>query len=327
MTCQNSPEIIWDKRELLRPGETCAGGDFLILGILRRGGSYVCYRAVRNGIQGYLKEVYPATFLCSGKSQYISLHRQADGCLASPYSAMKDRFSKILLDYAHCYRSVPPELLHSEIIFAEGSSLLVWTPQREDLISFRAYLRNIRVEEEPIPRILEAVRQVAEITRQLHAAGLLHLDISPETIRMDPVGKVVLQDLDGIHPVGGSCFPMGGFSFWQAPEVIRGRAENRSDIYSMGALLYKALFVSSPVDFDRIGNLVSTYPMLRNAKPRSHAFFRCQLEQLLRKCLAPKPGDRYTCCEELIGDLDRLIGEFPPENGESAGLYTVSTTE
>ena len=327
MTSHNNPEIIWDKRELLKPGDRCADGAFLILGILRRGGGYVCYRAVRGNTQGYLKELYPATFLCPGKSQFISLHRQPEGFLASPYSAMRDRFSRILLEYETCYRAIPSGILHSQIFFAEGSSLLIWTPQREDLISFRAHLRNIRVEEEPIPRILEAVRQVAEIARQLHAAGLLHLDISPETIRIDPEGHVILQDLDGIHPVGGSCFPMGGFSFWQAPEVMRFRAENRSDIYSIGALLFKALFVSSPVDAEQVENLVTTYPLIRNAKPKSHAFLRFQLEKILRKCLAPKPKDRYACCEELIGDLDALIAQFPPEKGENDALYTVSTTD
>lgn len=327
MTCQNSPEIIWDKRELLRPGARCAGGDFLILGILRRGGSYVCYRAVHGNVHGYLKEVYPATFLGSGKSQFISLHRQPDGCLSSPYCTMRDRFSGILSDYARCYRAVPPEALHSEVFFTPGSSLLVWTPQREDLISFRAYLRKIRVEEEPVPRILDLIRQVAEITRQLHTAGLLHLDISPETIRIDPEGHVVLQDLDGIHPVGGSCFPMGGFSFWRAPEVIRFRAENRSDIYSIGALLFKALFVSSPVDLDQIETLVTTYPLIRNSRPKSHAFLRCRLKKILRNCLAAKPKDRYTCCEELIEDLDALIAQFPPETDEENMMYSLDTTE
>ena len=138
---------------------------------------------------------------------------------------------------------------------------------------------------------------------------------------------MVLQDLDGIHPVRGSCFPMGGFSFWQAPEVMRFRAENRSDIYSIGALLFKSLFVSSPVDFNQIETLVTTYPMIRNSNPRSHAFLRCQLEKILRKCLASKPKDRYACCEELIEDLDRLIAQFPPEKGENDALYTVNTTE
>lgn len=327
MNSKNTPHLFWDKRELLRPGETCADGEFLILGILRRGGSYVCYRAVQGETQGYLKELYPASFLCPGKSQYISLQRQPGGCLSSPYSAAKDRFRKILSEYESCYRCVPSALLQGQIFFAEGSSLLIWTPQREDLISFRAFLRNIRTGDNPVPRILETVRQVAELVRQLHAAGLLHLDISPETIRIDPKGNVVLHDLDGIHPVGGSAFPMGGFSFWQAPEVIRGRAENRSDIYSIGALLFKSLFVSSPLDLAQVEKLVTTYPLIRNAKPKSHAFLQCQLEKILHKCLAPQPKDRYPCCEELIEDLDLLIAQFPPEKGEDNTLYTINTTE
>ena len=315
--------MILGTREPLQPGEKL-GDDFLIQGILRRGGTYICYRASRNGIGGYLKELYPATYICPGNSQYILLHRQEGGQLSNPYCF---QFRNICLEYLQCYLAVPPGILYSQILFTAGGSFLIWTPQREDLISFRAYLRKIRVGEEPLARILELIRQVAETVRQLHAAGLLHLDISPETVRIDTEGKVVLQDLDGIHPVGGSCFPLGGFSFWQAPEVMRGRAENRSDIYSMGALLFKALFVSSPVDFDRIENLVTTYPMIRNANPRSHTFLRYQLERILRKCLSRKPADRYSCCEELLEDLDRLIAEFPPAKKETQMMYPVDTTE
>lgn len=86
-----------------------------------------------------------------------------------------------------------------------------------------------------------AMRDVASALALLHARRLLHRDLSPSNVRLTLEGKTKLLDYGAVSPFGDSKELVGTLPF-VAPECLRGAAlDQRSDLFSLGALLYWTL--------------------------------------------------------------------------------------
>ena len=102
-----------------------------------------------------------------------------------------------------------------------------------------------------------------------------------------------------------------GRSGYCAPEVVRGRADNRSDIYSIGAMLFQAVVITEEIadgkyrDFyyQRIGQLVRHSALFLNSETNSDEALMSRICRILEKCLARDPRKRYQSCSELREDL------------------------
>lgn len=178
-------------------------------------------------------------------------------------------------------------------------------------------------------RLMEVIVQVARALEYAHGHGVAHRDIKPENVLVGPFGEVLVLDW-GLakvwHPDGASNDApssdtatvvddlsltlhgkLQGTVSYMSPEQIRmdDDLDYRTDIYSLGAVLYEALSGEPPVigeTFDDIlaktldGNLV--LPSKRTKTP-----VPARLEEICMQCLRPDPGERMQTPAELIREL------------------------
>jgi len=156
---------------------------------------------------------------------------------------------------------------------------------------------------------LAITRQVAEALGYAHATGFVHRDVKPENILFRDDGSAVLTDFGIAKAVGAGTRMTGrgmsiGTPQYMSPEQARGQAvDGRSDLYSLGIVLYEMLSARVPFDAEdtyAVGILHITQPVPE--LPPSLA--ACQ--PLLDRLLAKDPGKRYADATQLIAAIDRL---------------------
>jgi serine/threonine-protein kinase len=178
----------------------------------------------------------------------------------------------------------------------------------------------------PLP-VEEKIRIVAEVAHALghaHERGVLHRDVKPANILLTPslaakvtdfgIGKLLTGDTDLT-----STGQMVGSPAYMSPEQIRGeKLDVRSDIFSLGVVLYQVLTGRKPFPAETLTTLV--YQVL-NEEPEDPTVYAPdvppELVPVIRRCLAKKRDSRYTDAAELAAELGDLVG-FSPVMASSA---------
>ncbi len=155
-----------------------------------------------------------------------------------------------------------------------------------------------------------------QICRGLHAAheqGIIHRDIKPQNVLIDSKGEVKLMDF-GIARVAESTEAMTqaglivGTPHYMSPEQVQGKPlDPRSDVYSMGILIYEMLAGHRPFESSSLTGVLAAHitekpaPLLQ-MRPEVGA----QINDIVMKCLAKDPKQRYPDAGALLNDLDRV---------------------
>ena len=168
-------------------------------------------------------------------------------------------------------------------------------------------------EEFDVPAALWIARQAAEALDALHAAGWMHGDVAPGNIHVSPAGHVTLLDLSFARRRGetGSAVdrPIMGTCRYLAPEYFTSalRADIRSDIYSLGVVLFEALSGRLPFSGGTLAELATQH---QQAAPSDLARLAPhvprEVVQLVRRMLAKEPLRRPQSPRELIEHLASL---------------------
>ena len=163
----------------------------------------------------------------------------------------------------------------------------------------------------------EAVRLLIPVARALHAAHLrkiIHRDVKPANILISRVGRIPYVADFGLaihgdqHPAE---YAIAGTPAYMSPEQARGeghRLDGRSDLFSLGVVMYEMLTDSRPF---RGGSLRETLSQVISAAPRSLREFRAripsELERICLKALAKRAVDRYGDLEEFANELQMWL--------------------
>ena len=176
--------------------------------------------------------------------------------------------------------------------------------------------------QEPNPlSIEERIRVVAEVAQALgHAPerGVIHRDVKPANILLTQSGSAKVTDFGIGKLLTGdteltSTGQMVGSPAYMSPEQIRGeKLDVRSDIFSLGVVLYQALTDRKPFPADTLTTLV--YQILHE-EPAAPGTVRndlpTEISAIVRKCLAKNREDRYSDAVELSAALGELLGYTP----------------
>jgi serine/threonine protein kinase len=177
------------------------------------------------------------------------------------------------------------------------------------------------------PRLaLRIAKQVTLALVEADERGIVHRDIKPRNVLLAQGDVVKVSDFGVARQETDDTLTLtGGFVgtlAYAAPEHLLGRAERRSDIYSLGATLYHMLHGAAPVP----GTIAALQaPVLRDDDPDSEAQAGLPAEQIASvalRCMKENPGDRYQTGEELLRALDDAERSLP----ESALTIEVSST-
>ncbi len=182
-------------------------------------------------------------------------------------------------------------------------------------ITFKEYLKSHgdKIEYDKALRIL---MPVMDALREVHQTGLLHRDISPDNIYIAQEGRIKLLDFGaarnatGEHSQSLSVMLKAGY----APEEqyrSKGKQGPWTDIYAVGATLYRAITGNAPLEaLDRMNEDALEPPSRMGIKIPPHA------EQALLKAMSVKAGDRFqemkTFQQALMGELTGDIVNTPP---------------
>ncbi len=147
-----------------------------------------------------------------------------------------------------------------------------------------------------------------------------HCDIKPNNIfaqvRGDEVTLVKLTDFGIAKPTGEDelATRVVGAPYYMAPEQLVGRSDisQRTDIYSLGCVLYELAAGCRPFEGNQY-QVMSAHQRVNPAAPRRHRpELPQELSDVIMRCLAKRPADRYGSVAELAAALSQLLTVLPP---------------
>jgi serine/threonine-protein kinase len=163
----------------------------------------------------------------------------------------------------------------------------------------------------PWSKVLEICAKVADALEYAHKHGVVHRDIKPANIMLLENGEVKVTDFGIARVVSSSQTKTGvvmGSPSYMAPEQIAGKkVDGRSDLFSLGVVLYELFAGERPFQGDSIATIMfqitsSPPPPLANFVPRIPPIF----QKLVEKALAKDPAQRFQTGEEVAKTLRAL---------------------
>jgi Protein kinase domain len=153
-------------------------------------------------------------------------------------------------------------------------------------------------------RAVSVAAQVAGALEFAHRAGVVHRDIKPGNILLGPDGMVKVTDFGIAKAVLGSDLTetdttLGTVRYF-SPEQVEGRViDGRSDVYSLGVVLYEMLCAHVPFAAETDVAVALMHVRERPDPPSSHAPVPAWLDEATLRCLAKDPAERFATAGEL----------------------------
>jgi eukaryotic-like serine/threonine-protein kinase len=190
-------------------------------------------------------------------------------------------------------------------------------------------LKRLVEREAPLPvgEALELSLQVAEALAFAHGRGVIHRDVKPQNVLLAEDGRAKVTDFGIARSVDidvavtqtGTVLGTGDY---MAPEQALGeQTSERSDVYSLGAVLYELL--SGDVVFSG-DSFVAVAMQHASAPPPSLLQRRpdcpVRLAAAVDRCLAKEPEERFASMQELVRELEACLSELDARGDEDATL-------
>ncbi len=170
----------------------------------------------------------------------------------------------------------------------------------------------------PVDTGLDYIRQTLCALRYAHDRGVIHRDVTPSNLIINPSGRAKLTDFGVAKSVGDWQLTNGGEFVgslaYMAPEQLRGHADPdpRSDIYSTGAILYEIVTGKKPFDYPNRLSLMVAQVQKDPVRPREiEPAVSPELEQVILTAMAKDPGLRYQSAAEFLTAISRAEEPLP----------------
>jgi serine/threonine-protein kinase len=169
-------------------------------------------------------------------------------------------------------------------------------------------------------RAIDIAMDGCQALQAAHAQGVIHRDIKPGNIMLTPLGEVKVSDF-GIARMSTSAETIAetaavlGTASYLSPEQAQGQAvDGRSDIYSLGCVLYE-MVTGRPPFLGESPVAVASKHVLEQPTPPSklNRDVTPDLDAVILRAMAKNPANRYQSAEEFRADLERVKRGLPVE--------------
>jgi hypothetical protein len=157
----------------------------------------------------------------------------------------------------------------------------------------------------PVGEVVRVMLDVLDGLAYAHSEGMIHRDLKPANIMLTKRGQAVITDFGIAQMVGATRYTMSGALMgtlnYMAPEQgMQNQSDARSDLYSLGIVLYEMLTGKPPFDADTplailMKHVNEPLPM----PPTTGVVVPEAFEHILLKVLSKNPDDRYQTAEEM----------------------------
>ncbi len=171
----------------------------------------------------------------------------------------------------------------------------------------------------PLPRVLRLMEQACSALQFAHERNVVHRDIKPanlmltadDTLKITDFGTAKILQFGTTHQTAHVV----GTPSYMSPEQVKGRpVDGRSDIFSLGVILYEMMTGEKPFPGQNITTVIYKIVNEEPIPPRTlDPTIHPGLSYVITKALAKEPDSRYQSCREVVEDLRnyRTLGENP----------------
>lgn len=270
-------------------------GNCRILGEIGSGGMAVVYKAVQEPL---------------GRTVALKALK--------PSIAVDSQFAQRFEREAHFMASLQHEnILHVLDFVKSGRSMYIVMEYVEgiDVYDLLEHSPKLPVEVASIIAL-----QVARALDYAHFRGIIHRDIKPANIMISRQGEVKLMDFgiardDRLSDLTETGTGLGTPSYMSPEQILGDKLDFRSDLFSLGIVLYQMLTGHKPFVEDESRTVMQKIRLDRYVSPRrANPAVPRQLERILARCMEKMPSNRYPTTQALIDDLMEFLASRVPMN-------------
>ncbi len=168
------------------------------------------------------------------------------------------------------------------------------------------------VEKLPVDDALKITGRICEALEYLHSQEVIHRDLKPENIMLCEDGSIRIMDFGIAKAAGLRRLTFAGFSAsmgtpdYMAPEQVKGkRGDARTDIYSLGVILYEMVTAATPFEGNNPYAIMHARLVGDPVAPRKHVpELPAEVEEIILHALERQPYDRYATAAAMRAELD-----------------------